>query len=597
MEPIEYVQVLLRRWPIIAIGALIGAAFAFVGTDSKPEPIQSTYTATHTLLVTEGQFGSQSLVGTVTFAQVPVFATTGEIPRLVAESLGYDGAPASLAAQVTVEDDAQTGTLRFTTEQEDAEDAVRIADAFADETVRYLSLRQEELRQARQTRVLEDVQQLEAEIRELDQQIALQLTQLNADRAPGAPLAEADPITRARRDAAVREYSTAYEAYRSLVAEDVAPLNLTTLERAQPVHVQSGGFTPPRTRSTRVPIAAGIGAALGAAVALLAERLDARVRDRRKVEEAFGASVVGELPTLTRKQRAARLVVGPEEHHAAAEAFRSLRTSITFMAADGQPLADNDRVGAILVTSPSPTEGKTTIAVNLAAAFAETGRSVVVVNADFRRPLASKILTDERPPLPAGLPGIDRLDPSAFLAPTKVPGVGLLDLSPLSGTPGDLTRATVRLVTALAERVDVLVIDTPPLIVTTEALEFVPAAKVVVLVARIGRTTTAAAQRAGELARFGGARQVAVAMNDTGSTRLRRQTYYDYYGGRRSPRHETPAAKPAPDAADVPDEASDRVGGDDEWQEIDELVERHDGAPAPAPDDSLPASEHSPPPR
>ena len=127
--------------------------------------------------MTEGQlqFGGQTLVGTVTFAQVPVFATTGEVPRLVAEELGYDGAPASLAAQLTVEEDAETGTLRFTTEQEDAEEAVRIADAFADQTVRYLSLRQEELHQARQTSVLEDVQQLEAEIRDLDQQIADQL--------------------------------------------------------------------------------------------------------------------------------------------------------------------------------------------------------------------------------------------------------------------------------------------------------------------------------------------------------------------------------------------------------------------------------------
>ena len=91
--------------------------------------------------MTEGQlqFGAQTLVGTVTFAQVPVFATTGEVPRLVAEELGYDGAPASLAAQLTVEEDAETGTLRFTTEQEDAEEAVRIADAFADETVRYLT--------------------------------------------------------------------------------------------------------------------------------------------------------------------------------------------------------------------------------------------------------------------------------------------------------------------------------------------------------------------------------------------------------------------------------------------------------------------------
>ena len=362
------------------------------------------------------------MVGTVTFAQVPVFATTGEVPRLVAEDLGYEGAPASLAAQITVVEDAETGTLRFTNQQAEAEAAVRIADAFADQTVRYLSLRQEELQQARQANILEDVEQLETEIRELDQQIAEQIAQLNANLPPGAPFAEADSITRARRDAAVREYSIAYEAYRSLAAEDAGTLNLTTLERAQPVQVQTGGFTPPRTRSTRVPIAAGIGALLGAGVALLVERLDAKIRDRRKAEEAFGAAVVAELPTLTRKQRAARLVVGPEEHHAAAEAFRSLRTSITFMAAGGQPLADDDRVGAMLVTSPGPAEGKTTIAVNLAAAFAETGRSVVVVNADFRRPLASQILTDDRPPLPAALAGDRPARPDRVPHPDEGPG-------------------------------------------------------------------------------------------------------------------------------------------------------------------------------
>jgi uncharacterized protein involved in exopolysaccharide biosynthesis len=90
VEPIEYVRVLIRRWPIIAIGTLIGALFAFLGTDPAPEPIRSTYTATHTLLVTEEQlqFGGQAQVGTVTFAQVPVFATAGEVPRLVAEKLG-----------------------------------------------------------------------------------------------------------------------------------------------------------------------------------------------------------------------------------------------------------------------------------------------------------------------------------------------------------------------------------------------------------------------------------------------------------------------------------------------------------------------------
>ena len=555
MEPIEYVRALIRRWPIIAIGALIGAAFAFIGTDPKPEEVTSSYTAAHTVLATVPEFSQQSLNSTTSFAQVPIFATRGEVPAAVAAELGYDGAPAALAAQVTVESDSDTATIRFTTEQDDADDAVRIADAFADETIRYLSQRQEDLRQERLANALADVERLDEELRALDDQIAQEQADLRADLPVDALTPEGDSVVRAQRDTVSVEYSVAFEAYRSLQQQEEQQLTLTTLERAQPVLVESGGFTPPRTRATRVPIAAGIGALLGAGVALVAERLDAKVRDRRKAEEAFGAGVVAELPTLSRKQRALRIVVGPKAHHVAAEAFRSLRTSITFMAAGGQPLADDDRVGVILVTSPGPGEGKTTIAANLAVAFAETGRSVVVVNSDFRRPVVSSILADERPSLPAGLAGIDRLNATAYLTPTKVPGVQLLDLSPLGGTPGDLTRATVKLISSLADSVDVVVIDTPPLAVTTEALDFVPVSKVVVLVGRIGRTATAVAQRAGELIRFGGAEQIAVALNDTGSSRLGRTSYYDYYGGGRRGRRKVgdrPAAAPLIDAGDSP---------------------------------------------
>jgi Mrp family chromosome partitioning ATPase len=581
LEPIEYVRALIRRWPIIAIAAFIGAAFAFVGTDPEPEPVQTRYTATHTLLVTNTQFGSQSLIGTITFAQVPVFATRGVVPERVADELGYNGAPAALAAQVTVTEDEQTGTLLFTTEQDAPETAVRIADAFADETVSYLQERQEEIRQERQVRSQSDVDELEQLVTELDQQVAAQIAERNADLPEGEQPRQADSVLLARRDAAVREYGVEYEAYRELVTDDTPDLNLTTLERAQPVQTESGGFTAPRTRSTRVPIAAGVGALLGAGLALLVERLDAKLRDRRRAEEAFGHAVVGEIPSFSRKQRAARLVVAPDQHSTVAEAFRSLRTSVTFMAAGGQPLADDDRVGAVLVTSPSPAEGKTTVAVNLAAAFAETGRSVVVVNSDFRRPVASNIIaSEERPPLPAGLAGIERLDPTSFLVPTKIPGVQLLDLSPLGGSPGDLTRATVRLVNELVNRVDVVVIDTPPLAVTTEALEFVPASKVVVLIGRIGRTSMTAAQRAGELARFGGAEQIAIAITDTGTSRLRRNHYYSYYGDAagRSPKRrlwrERNASKGSGGGAEGPGDATGAppADEDDEWLEIDALV-------------------------
>ncbi|MGA9279581.1 MAG: hypothetical protein WBV89_21725, partial [Ilumatobacter sp.] len=479
MEPVEYIRILLRRWPIIAVCALIGAGFAFVGTDPEPEPIQETYLARHTLLSSTDQFGSQPLIGTITFAQVPIFATTGEVPRLAAEQLEYSGPPAVLASNLVVTEDQATGTLEFSTTQDDPDDAVRIADAFADITVRYLAEQQEQIRQDRLANALADIDRLETEIEELDAEVGEQLAAQAETLEAGGVADEVDSIVRSRRDTAVREYSTAYESYRTLTGTDTADLNLTSLERAQPVPQNTGGFNPPRTRSTRVPLGAALGALIGAGLALLAERLDSKISDRRKAEEAFGAAVVAELPSLTRKQRAARIVVSPEQNGAAAEAFRSLRTSLTFMAAGGQPSATDDRVGVMLVTSPSPSEGKTTTAVNLAAAFAETGRRVVVVNADFRRPVITTILTDERPVLPAGLAGIDRLDPEEFLTTTRMPGLELLDLSPLGDSPGDLTRGTYRLVAALSERVDVIIIDTPPLAVTTEALEFVPLAQVV----------------------------------------------------------------------------------------------------------------------
>ena len=115
MEPIEYVRALIRRWPIIAIGALIGAAFAFVGTDASPAPVTSSFTAAHTVLASLPEVGSQSLVGTTAFAQIPVFATTGEVPAWSASSSATTARRRRWPAKLVVESEAETGTIRFST--------------------------------------------------------------------------------------------------------------------------------------------------------------------------------------------------------------------------------------------------------------------------------------------------------------------------------------------------------------------------------------------------------------------------------------------------------------------------------------------------
>jgi Mrp family chromosome partitioning ATPase len=513
MEPIDYLRALKRRWPIVAVATLIGAIAAFLTTPAEPTPIERSYLATHTMLVADPTLGIEQRVGTVTLAQVPLFTTTGEVPRRVADQLGWTGAPAALAAEVQAEVDAQTGTLRVSSQQPDPERAVLLADAFADETAAFLAERQEELRQRRLTSTLNRMEVQQQRAQEADDA-------LRADPENG--------VLKAQRDAAVRAYGATYESYQNLTVEETEDLSLTTLERAQPVEVETGGFEAPRSRAARVPIAAGIGFLLGCGLAIVVDRLDERIRDRRRAEQAYGVPVVAELPSLRRRERGTRLLVGPAEHTHAAESYRTLRTSLAFLAAEGE---NPPRCLVVLVTSASPAEGKTTVAANLAAAFAETGQKVVVANADFRRPKIGRFFAWWRSDPSVSLSGNGRPTAERLLAHTAVDNLQFLDVSGGQGTPGDLVRATAQILSELRSTVDVIIIDTPPLSVTAESLEFAPLATVSLLLARLDRSTVSAAARAQELLRFGGASLVVLAITEAGQPSRRRYRYYGYYSG------------------------------------------------------------------
>ena len=535
MEPVNYLQALRRRWPIIAIATLIGAAAAFLATPAKPTPVERTYVATQTLVVADPNLGADQLVGTVTLAQVPLFTTTGEVPRRVAEELGWSGPPAELAAQVQATMDAQTGTLRISSQQADPQRAVQLADAFGDETVTFLAERQEAIRQSRLSATLARLDALKADADRLDAQLA------------------ADPeneLITAQRDAAVRAYGATYESYQDLTLNQTADLNLTTLERAQPVPVDAGGFTAPRSRATRVPLAAGIGFLLGVGLALLIDRFDGRLRDRRAVEEAYGVPVVGELPSLRRRERSQGLLVGPDEHSPSAEAYRTLRTALSFVSTEGGRRATPGMV--VLVASSSPSDGKTTVAANLAAAYAEAGQSVIVVNADFRRPRLARFFrwwADDAPPSDADL---STSPPREMLVTTTLHGLLMLDLSRYHAPAGELARATARIVEQVRSTVDVVVIDTPPLSVTAEALEFAPTATVSLLVARLDRSTQAGATRTSELLRFAGAARVMVVITEAGRPGSRQYQYYGYYAREKGSKPSTNGKAPAPPAAESP---------------------------------------------
>ena len=500
-----------RLWPLIVLSTLLGGAAAFVATPSTVRPIVRSYRATATMLASNGN----GQIGTVTFNQVPVFATTGEVPRRVKAILKWPGEPAALAAQILASIDPSTGTFTVTSQQPSPKRAVLLANSFADELVKYLAEKQDEVLGGRVATSLQRLDELKKQASDLDAQTLL---------------SPQDEVLKAQRDAAVRGYGAQYEQYQSLKDSLTTGLGLTTLERAQAVEIQTGGFQAPQSRRARIPLAAGVGAVLGLGLVLLMERFDGRVRDRRRAEQIMGAPVIAELATLARKHRGTKLCVTPDNQGGAAESFRTLRTTLSFLIhGDEDDNGPQSNAPVIVVSSPSPGDGKTTTAANVAAAFAETCERVVVVNADFRRPRISKFFVEGPPPEFDGeLNNYDGAGPERFLQKTQINAIRLVDLEALNAAPGELTRVTARIVAGLRPFVDVIIIDTPPLAVTAEALEFMHFASLALIIGRVGRTRVRSATRASELMRFAGATTISIAMTDTGSPGRGKNEYYRY---------------------------------------------------------------------
>ena len=132
-------------------------------------------------------------------------------------------------------------------------------------------------------------------------------------------------------------------------------------------------------------LAAVLSLAMGVGLAFLTEYMDDTLRTTDEISHIFQAPLIGFIPVMA-KAAAQGLYVIELPHSAAAEAFRSLRTNLGFASMD-QPLR------TILVTSIGSGDGKSSIATNLALAFAQSGKKVVLLDADLRRPTVHRFFS------------------------------------------------------------------------------------------------------------------------------------------------------------------------------------------------------------
>ncbi|MGB0114947.1 MAG: CpsD/CapB family tyrosine-protein kinase, partial [Ilumatobacteraceae bacterium] len=161
-----------------------------------------------------------------------------------------------------------------------------------------------------------------------------------------------------------------------------------------------------------------------------------------------------------------------------------LRTNLQFVGVDSAE-------SVFTVTSCLPGEGKSTIAANLAIALAHAGQSVVLVDADLRRPRLDQLFDLSRSPgLTTALVGA--ADLAQAVRETSIPGLNILTTGKLPPNPSELlqTNAMADLVDTLKGQYDVVLFDAPPLLPVADAAVLATHSDGAILLVRHGRTTT-----------------------------------------------------------------------------------------------------------
>ena len=303
---------------------------------------------------------------------------------------------------------------------------------------------------------------------------------------------------------------------------------------------------PNRLRSVIAALLLSIG--LGVGVALFLEYLDDTVHSSEEVERSLHLPALAVIPSVgavTKRRRLAapgalqkrngngythnELLINADTRSLIAEAYRHLRTSILLSTAGRAPKS-------LLITSSLPSEGKTTTAVNTAISLAQTGASVVIIDADMRRPRLRTIfgMRDQ-----IGLSSILSSEVTegemlAMIVKDESTGLNVLTSGPIPPNPAELlgSEQMRRLLITLQGHFNHIVIDSPPVNSFTDGVLISTMVDGVLLVVHGGKTSRPIVRRSKQLLGDVGAKIFGVVLNNISQQSPDYYYYHRYYGQR-----------------------------------------------------------------
>jgi capsular exopolysaccharide synthesis family protein len=482
----SYVRTLRERLWLILLAVVVttGASVLYVATATK------TYKAEADILVTPVPPQSDLLasLGLISQSADPVreietvarFIDTNEVAALAQKKLTgipeAEGNPQNLLDHISADPVADSNIVAVTASASTADHAATIANVFVSSAISY---RTAQLHQ----RVATAARGVSAQLKQHPpdaKSLETQLSQLK--RLQSSP----DPTIQAATKA-------------------VPP---TSPSSPKPVLSIAGGLL--------------VGLVLGIGGAFAYQALDPRLSREEQLRARFRLPILARVPKESRAQRNAP--ISPESlSPAALEAYRALRASL------GPGRADDGRARAVLVTSPSASEGKTTTAINLATSLTLAGRKVILIDGDLRKPEIGPALgVNSSQGLVSMLLGETSMDDALVSSPELGPDLKLLLAEQTAPWTSEIFSlpTTQPLVDEARSRADFVIIDSSPLSEVIDALPLAAAVDSVLIVVKLGKTRIGQLTELGELMAENEIRPAGFAM--VAAPRAARADYHSY---------------------------------------------------------------------
>jgi succinoglycan biosynthesis transport protein ExoP len=429
-----------RRWLFLGILVSIPVVVYVVSTrlEEKYETFSMVTTSIPTYDVPGVAGGAFSAIGSE-----ELLVESEEVKDAAAEELGGRSIDGSVEAELlTTSREAATGLLQITATAGSGERAAAIADAYA--------------------AAIDEVRTGEI-VNAIDRAMARLRAQADGDDEPAAQAELASQLQSLRATRAAARDSTE-----------------TVLEARTP----TSRISPTVRQNTMVGAVIALLLALGAVV--VSERLDRRLHSSDDLEPLLDTPLLSVIP-------GAAFPGAPPAPTPVREAFRALAASLVYF-----NVSIDRPVGTVMVASPTKGDGKTTVAVHLAVALARDGQDVVLIDADMRHPqVGARLGIEPEIGLAEVITNEGELRDALVEVDVGDGRLRVLTAGSLPSNPARLlsSRSMGLLLASLSEQVDIVILDTPPLLAVSDAVPLLETVSGTVLVAKVGATSRDALQR------------------------------------------------------------------------------------------------------